>query len=46
MEKIIIDQITQKIKERINNETIFVGVHGPQGCGKSTSCENVKKKLS
>jgi len=46
MEKIIIDQITQKIKEQTNNETIFMGVHGPQGCGKSTSCENVKKKLS
>ena len=46
METIIIDQITQKIKERTDNKTIFVGVHGPQGCGKSTSCENVRKKLS
>ena len=46
METIIIDKITQKIKERTDNRTIFVGVHGPQGCGKSTSCENVRKKLS
>ena len=45
MEKVIFDQIRNTINKRTNNETIFIGIHGPQGCGKSTSCENVRKKL-
>ena len=45
MEKVIFDQIIDTMKQRTQTEPIFVGVHGPQGCGKSISCENVKKKL-
>ena len=41
MEEIILEKILLQYREK----PIFVAIHGPQGCGKSTSCKNVKKKL-
>ena len=41
MEEIILEKILLQYRE----EPLFVAIHGPQGCGKSTSCENVKKNF-
>ena len=36
--------IFKKIKDiKLDDTPIFIGIHGPQGCGKSTSCKNIKK---
>tara|TARA_B110000305_G_C19283145_1_gene560319 strand:- start:72 stop:770 length:699 start_codon:yes stop_codon:yes gene_type:complete len=39
--------IFKKIKDiKLDDTPIFIGIHGPQGCGKSTSCKNIKNKLT
>lgn len=41
MESIILDTIQKKT----NNGPLWIAVHGPQGCGKSTLCKNIKHIL-
>lgn len=42
MESLILNHILSNYKK---GKELFVAVHGPQGCGKSTSCENIRKNL-
>lgn len=45
MEKIIFDKILSHMEKK-TKQSLFVGIHGPQGCGKSTTCLNIKNKLA
>ena len=41
MEQIILHQILPVLDNKLE-KPLFVAIHGPQGCGKSTTCSNIQ----
>ena len=44
MEQIILNQILSSLDNK-RDKSLLVAIHGPQGCGKSTTCSNIQNIL-
>jgi cytidylate kinase len=43
MQRLIMNNIRKQLT--VKNAQVWIALHGPQGCGKSTLCKNIENEL-